>query len=391
MVHQLTFKSSLHPFCLVFHVNELISVMDNYGADNTNVEFNRIINELTQGRDLVQQLQLHLNAPNYNSSASFENTREILLHNIQSKFDKALSILQYNSTTGDNSNSPRTHSTSPAIPVFGVSDSPRSSPPHSEDSDRDLESKDPHATRKRKSTTPRWTKQVQIHPGAPLEGTLDDGFSWRKYGQKDILGAKHPRGYYRCTLRHVQGCLATKQVQKSDEDPTIFEVTYRGRHTCSQGGGAGASASNVHPAPLPLVVTIPQNQEPNLGNHEQYQLIPAPHQNSPEILLDFQKNLSISKDDFNFNTHHDHPNNVPYIPPYSNFPSSSSSLVNTDHQDYTFVTNSSTIPINNFVENFPPSSNNMSAGTSQMNNADYQFNSMGFESNFPYNYQGFSS
>ena len=22
---------------------------------------------------------------------------------------------------------------------------------------------------------------------------LDDGFSWRKYGQKDILGAKHPR------------------------------------------------------------------------------------------------------------------------------------------------------------------------------------------------------
>ncbi|KAG2725486.1 hypothetical protein I3843_01G069500 [Carya illinoinensis] len=42
------------------------------------------------------------------------------------------------------------------------------------------------------------------------------------------------RGYYRCTHRNAQGCLATKQVQRSDGDPNIFEVNYRGRHTCSQ-------------------------------------------------------------------------------------------------------------------------------------------------------------
>ncbi|XP_060206356.1 probable WRKY transcription factor 41 [Lycium barbarum] len=362
--------------------------MDNYGADN-NGELNRLVSELTQGRDLVQQLQLHLNAPNYNnSSASPETAREFLLHNIQSKFDTALSLLQYNSTIGDNSNSLLAHSNSPALPIFGRSESPPSfttSPPHSEDSDRDLEPKDP-TTRNRKSSTPRWTKQVQIHPGAPIEGSLDDGFSWRKYGQKDILGAKHPRGYYRCTLRHVQGCLATKQVQRSDEDPNIFEVTYRGRHTCNQ--GAGPSVNNVNPAPAPLAVIIPQNQEPNLGNHEL-------HQNPQEILLNFQKNLSISTDDFNFNTHHD-PNDAPYIPSFNNFPSSSSH-VNTDHQNYSYVPNSSIIPNNNFVESFPPSLN-MSAGTSQMNSfggkqndADCQFNSMGYESNFPYDYQGFSS
>ncbi|KAM3308368.1 hypothetical protein P3S67_010112 [Capsicum chacoense] len=122
--------------------------MDRYGADN-NIEFNRMISELTQGWDLVQHLQLHLNATNYNSSASPENTRDFLLHNIQSKFEKALSMLQYDSTTGDNSNSIIANSNSLTIPVFGVSDSPRSSRPHSEDSDRDLESKDPHATRKR--------------------------------------------------------------------------------------------------------------------------------------------------------------------------------------------------------------------------------------------------
>lgn len=109
--------------------------MDNYGADSNAYEFNRLISELTQGRDLVQQLQLHL----HNSSSSPENTGEILLHNIQSKFDRALSLLQYGTTpTGDNSNYP-------AIPIFGTSDSPRSS----EDSDRDLEPKDRHTTRKR--------------------------------------------------------------------------------------------------------------------------------------------------------------------------------------------------------------------------------------------------
>jgi len=49
-----------------------------------------------------------------------------------------------------------------------------------------------------------------------------------------IIGVVNCRGYYRCTHRHSQGCLATKQVQRSDEDHSIFEVTYRGRHTCNQ-------------------------------------------------------------------------------------------------------------------------------------------------------------
>lgn len=46
------------------------------------------------------------------------------------------------------------------------------------------------------------------------------------------------RSYYRCTFRNTQNCWATKQVQRSDEDPTIFDITYRGKHTCSQGNEA---------------------------------------------------------------------------------------------------------------------------------------------------------
>ncbi|PRQ59647.1 putative transcription factor WRKY family [Rosa chinensis] len=81
----------------------------------------------------------------------------------------------------------------------------------------------------------RWSQQVRVTPDIRLdEGSLDDGFSWRKYGQKDILGAKYPRGYYRCTNRNIQGCLATKQVQRADEDPMIVKITYQGRHTCTQ-------------------------------------------------------------------------------------------------------------------------------------------------------------
>lgn len=40
---------------------------------------------------------------------------------------------------------------------------------------------------------PQWTEQVKVTSGTALEGTLDDGYCWRKYGQKDILGRNFPR------------------------------------------------------------------------------------------------------------------------------------------------------------------------------------------------------
>ena len=40
---------------------------------------------------------------------------------------------------------------------------------------------------------PKWTEKVRISPERGLEGPQDDVYSWRKYGQKDILGAKFPR------------------------------------------------------------------------------------------------------------------------------------------------------------------------------------------------------
>lgn len=41
------------------------------------------------------------------------------------------------------------------------------------------------------------------------------------------------RHYYRCTHKFEQGCQATKQVQKTEEDPVpMYRTTYYGHHTC---------------------------------------------------------------------------------------------------------------------------------------------------------------
>ncbi|CAN8279605.1 unnamed protein product [Cochlearia groenlandica] len=67
-----------------------------------------------------------------------------------------------------------------------------------------------------------------------IESTvLEDTFSWRKYGQKEILNTKFPRSYFRCTHKYTKGCKATKQVQKLELEPGMFNITYIGNHTCN--------------------------------------------------------------------------------------------------------------------------------------------------------------
>ncbi|KAK1312383.1 putative WRKY transcription factor 49 [Acorus calamus] len=59
-------------------------------------------------------------------------------------------------------------------------------------------------------------------------GTMaDDGYKWRKYGQKSIKNSPNPRSYYRCTNPR---CRAKKQVERSPDDPDMLVVTYEGLH-----------------------------------------------------------------------------------------------------------------------------------------------------------------
>ncbi|XP_075506605.1 WRKY transcription factor 71-like [Primulina tabacum] len=62
---------------------------------------------------------------------------------------------------------------------------------------------------------------------------LDDGYRWRKYGQKAVKNSPFPRSYYRCTST---SCGVKKRVERSSEDPTIVVTTYEGTH--------------IHPCPI---------------------------------------------------------------------------------------------------------------------------------------------
>ncbi|KAJ7965074.1 WRKY transcription factor [Quillaja saponaria] len=56
---------------------------------------------------------------------------------------------------------------------------------------------------------------------------LEDGYRWRKYGQKAVKNSPYPRSYYRCTS---QKCGVKKRVERSFQDPSIVITTYEGQH-----------------------------------------------------------------------------------------------------------------------------------------------------------------
>lgn len=57
---------------------------------------------------------------------------------------------------------------------------------------------------------------------------LDDGYRWRKYGQKAVKNSPFPRSYYRCTSA---ACGVKKRVERSCDDPSTVVTTYEGTHT----------------------------------------------------------------------------------------------------------------------------------------------------------------
>ncbi|KAL3615807.1 hypothetical protein CASFOL_040101 [Castilleja foliolosa] len=160
----------------------------------------RVIGELTRGREIADQLRLMLRV--HSSTAS--PTGIGLVGKVLDSFTRSISILRAAGVDSVDVSQ---------VPVAGES---RKRPGAAK--------KDRRGCYKRRRTAETWIKESST--------LYEDGHAWRKYGQKVILNAKHPRNYFRCTHKFDQGCQASKQVQMTRDDPPLYRTTYYGQHSC---------------------------------------------------------------------------------------------------------------------------------------------------------------
>ncbi|KAK7394663.1 hypothetical protein VNO78_15198 [Psophocarpus tetragonolobus] len=73
---------------------------------------------------------------------------------------------------------------------------------------------------------PASEEQKEASHGTGVLRTSEDGYNWRKYGQKQVKGSEYPRSYYKCTQPN---CQVKKKVERS-HDGQITEIIYKGNH-----------------------------------------------------------------------------------------------------------------------------------------------------------------
>ncbi|KAL3654836.1 hypothetical protein CASFOL_000622 [Castilleja foliolosa] len=164
-------------------------------------DLKRVIGELKSGREIADQLRLMLRGHDAITALPARG----LVGKVLDSFTRSISIL-----SGEVSQTP-------ASEGLKFDDS-------GEICKRPSAQKDRRGRYKRRKTSETWIKESST--------LFEDGHAWRKYGQKVILNAKHPRNYFRCTHKFDQGCQASKQVQMTRDDPPLYRTTYHGQHSC---------------------------------------------------------------------------------------------------------------------------------------------------------------
>ncbi|KAK8672721.1 hypothetical protein V6N13_111085 [Hibiscus sabdariffa] len=146
---------------------------------------------------------------------------------VVSPMDDAKKIgLSAENSVGDNNNHNPNHNISenPSTPNSSVSCSSN----EDGDSSKVKKEKQPEDDKSKKVKKEKRQKEPRFAFLTKSEiDNLEDGYRWRKYGQKAVKNSPYPRSYYRCTSPK---CGVKKRVERSFQDPSVVMTTYEGKH-----------------------------------------------------------------------------------------------------------------------------------------------------------------